>query len=249
MSGLTMTFLGSGDAFGSGCKLQTCMCVDTGDNKFLIDCGATAMIGIRRFNVEPNDISTIFISHMHGDHYAGIPFFILDAQLVSKRIEPLTIFVPAGCKSQLITGIEALFPGSYGSPKKFDVKIMEMSAGEKCYQGDIEAISYKVNHSGLDARALRITTKGVTIAYSGDTDWQDSLLDCARDADVFVAEAYYYDKKVKFHLDFASLKENVDKIKAKKYILTHMSTDMLNVPKEELVGFELAEDGKVFNIG
>lgn len=249
MAGLTLTFLGSGDAFGSGGRLQTCMHVDVGIGcKFLIDCGATAMIGIRKFNIEPNEITNIFISHMHGDHFAGICFFILDAQLVSKRTQPLTIFLPTGGKDKLITAMDTLFPGSYSSPKKFALEIIEMAPEEKYNKDGIEIITYQVNHSGLDARALRISAGERTVAYSGDTQWDDKLIDCAAGADLFITEAYSFDRKVKFHLDLASLKENIDKIQAKQYLLTHMSAEMLTVPKYKCMGFDLAYDGKVVKL-
>lgn len=248
MAGLKITFLGSGDAFGSGGRLQACMHVDTGENSFLIDCGATAMIGIRKFGIDPNEISTIYISHMHGDHFAGISFFVLDAQLVSKRTQPLTIFVPTGAKAHLITAMNTLFPGSYDSPKKFAVEIIEMDAEKEYRKNDVAVISYKVNHSGLDARALRFSVKNKIIAYSGDTQWEENLVKCALEADVFIAEAYYYDRKVKFHLDLESIKDNMQRIRAKKYILTHMSGNMLDDVKSGADGFELAADGKIVEI-
>ena len=51
---MRVKFLGSGDAFGSGGRLNTCFLVDRGEASFLIDCGASAMISIRRFSVDPN---------------------------------------------------------------------------------------------------------------------------------------------------------------------------------------------------
>ena len=51
----------------------------------LIDCGATAMVAMRRFGVDPGDVDTIFLSHLHGDHFAGLPFLLLEAHFVSHR--------------------------------------------------------------------------------------------------------------------------------------------------------------------
>jgi ribonuclease BN (tRNA processing enzyme) len=49
---------------------------------------------MERYGVNPNDIGTILISHMHGDHYGGIPFLINGSQLIYKRTEPLLIIGP-----------------------------------------------------------------------------------------------------------------------------------------------------------
>src|SRR5262249_58809696 len=85
---MRLQFLGCGDAFGSGGRFNTCFHVIAESTQFLVDCGASSMIAIRRFAVEPNAIGTIFITHLHGDHFGGLPFFILDAQLVSRRTTP-----------------------------------------------------------------------------------------------------------------------------------------------------------------
>src|ERR1700688_1020123 len=103
--------LGSGDAFGSGGRLNTCFMVHRGTSSFLIDCGASVMIAIRRFGIDPNQIGAIFLTHLHADHFGGLPFFILDAQLVSRRTAPLTIAGPPGLRDRLTTAMETFFPG------------------------------------------------------------------------------------------------------------------------------------------
>ncbi|MCV4594391.1 MBL fold metallo-hydrolase, partial [Escherichia coli] len=79
----------------------TCFHVDAPDNAFLIDCGASALIAIRRFGVEPNRIGTVFLTHLHGDHFGGLPWLILDGQLVSGRKAPLTVVGPTGTAERL----------------------------------------------------------------------------------------------------------------------------------------------------
>ena len=52
---------------------------------FLVDCGASTLIGMRRLGLEPNDIAMVCITHLHGDHFGGLPWLLIDAQYVSKR--------------------------------------------------------------------------------------------------------------------------------------------------------------------
>ena len=82
---MKLTVVGCGDAFGSGGRLQTCYQVDWTGGRFLIDCGATVLIGLNRLRLDPNTIETIFISHLHGDHYAGLVWWLIHAQHVGKR--------------------------------------------------------------------------------------------------------------------------------------------------------------------
>ena len=101
MGPLEVHFVGSGDAFGSGGRFQTCIAIRSSDDLFLVDCGASSLIAMRQQKIEPRDVSKILITHLHGDHFGGLPFFLLDAQMVSKRTAPLTIVGPPGLEERL----------------------------------------------------------------------------------------------------------------------------------------------------
>ena len=75
--------------------------------------------------------------------------------------------------------------------------------------------------------ALRIDLGGFTIGYSGDTEWTDNLIPAAAGADLFISEAYFYDKPVRFHLDYATLADRRSQLGYKRLIVTHMGPDML----------------------
>ena len=92
---MRLQFLGSGDAFGSGGRFNTCFHLTRAQGgNVLIDCGASSMVAIRKWGVDPNGISTVLVSHLHGDHFGGLPFFLLDAQLISRRTTPLALAGP-----------------------------------------------------------------------------------------------------------------------------------------------------------
>ena len=105
----------------------------------------------------------------------------------------------------------------------------------------------EVSHcAGAPSLALRIECDGKVIAYSGDTEWTDALIPAARDADLFIAEAYFYDKKVRYHLDYQSLAAHLGQIRPKRLILTHMSADML--ARLDGLDCESATDGAVIDL-
>ncbi|KYZ76047.1 MBL fold metallo-hydrolase [Anaerosporomusa subterranea] len=244
---MKIKFLGSGDAFGSGGRLQTCILISTEDKKILLDCGASSQIAIRKFNVNPNEISTIFLTHLHGDHFAGIPFFILDAQLISKRTSPLVIAGPSGTERRIIEAMEVLFPGSSTSQKKFELRIEELPLQQASVIDGVKVTPFPVVHpSGNPSTALRAEFCGKIITYTGDTEWAATLLDAAADADILIAEAYAFDNKIKFHLDAATLSEEFGRLKAKRIILTHLGPASLDRLAD--LPFEYAIDGKEISI-
>jgi ribonuclease BN (tRNA processing enzyme) len=102
---------------------------------------------------------------------------------------------------------------------------------------------YPVVHgeSGGSFLAYRIEAEGRIITYSADTEWTDALIPAARGADLFIAEAYYYDKIVKNHLSLKTLEAHLPEINAKRLVLTHMSDDMLARLGE--LPYTAAEDG------
>lgn len=244
---MDLQFLGSGDAFGSGGRFNTCFHVRDRRGAFLVDCGASSMIAIRKFGVDPNAIRAILITHLHGDHFGGLPFFILDAQLVSRRTEPLTIAGPPGLRDRLMTALENFFPGSTAVERRFAIEIRELEPRIGHDVEGIEVTPYVVKHAcGAPPFALRIATDGVTLCYSGDTEWVEALGEAARGVDLFIAETYFFDRQVKFHLDYATLARHLPEIGAKRVVFTHMSPEMMARTSE--AGYEAAEDGMVITL-
>jgi ribonuclease BN (tRNA processing enzyme) len=228
--------------------MQACLLVEADGRRFLVDCGASAMIAMRRYGVNPSEIGLILLSHLHGDHFAGVPFVILDGQLVSRRTEPLTIVGPPGTEQRVKQAMENMFPGSADAERRFRVEIVEFDLDSESRFDDVVVRPFEVRHvCGGPALALRIECGGKVLAYSGDTEWTEALLDVASGADLFVVEAYFFDKRVKYHLDYATLSANRDRLGARRTVVTHMSAEMLGRLDE--LDCEYAEDGKVIEIG
>lgn len=98
------------------------------------------------------------------------------------------------------------------------------------------------HYCGAPPYALRVACEDRTVTYTGDTEWVDALIPAARDADLFIAEAYFRDRQMKFHLNYETLMAHIGKMRPKRLVLTHMSPDMLGQAGDLPV--EAAEDGK-----
>ena len=182
----------------------------------------------------------MFISHLHGDHFGGLPFLILDGQF-SRHASPLTVVGPPGTAGRLAGTMEACFLGPRrrlaGSASRSSTR-----SGEQRRAVRGRGRAWEVDHpSGAPALALRLGLGGKAIAYTGDTAWTGALAEAADDADLLIAEAYYRDKEIPYHLRLADLRAHLDQLTTRRIVLTHMSAGMLAAPQEP--SFEQARDG------
>lgn len=248
-AGLLVTFAGSGDAFGSGGRFQACIHLrpPVPSAPVLLDCGATSLTALRRCGLDPGEIGAVFVSHLHGDHFGGLPFLILDGQF-SRRTAPLTVVGPPGTRSRLASAMECLFPGSSTVRRRFDVDVVELepgsSASASASAADVDVMAWQVAHpSGAPALALRLAIDGKVIAYTGDTAWTPVLTLAAAGADLLIAEAYYRDKAIPFHLRLADIEDHRTELACRRIVLTHMSADMLAAAEAGGLAYDCAFDG------
>jgi ribonuclease BN (tRNA processing enzyme) len=247
-AGVTVTFAGSGDAFGSGGRLQACIHLQPPlpQGPVLLDCGATSLPALRRCGLDPGAIAAVFVSHLHGDHFGGLPFLILDAQFAG-RTAPLAVAGPPGTGQRLAEAMECLFPGSSRVRRRFAVEVTELHPGGSGTTAGVRAQAFQASHpSGAPALILRLTLGGRIIAYTGDTAWTHAIVGAAAGADLLIAEAYYWDKAVPHHLRHADLASRRGDLTARRTVLTHMSADMLG--RQQQACCETAHDGLVLQL-
>lgn len=247
---MRLTVVGCGDAFGSGGRLQTCYHVEAARTRFLIDCGATTLIGLSRLGIDPNTIPTIFISHLHGDHFAGLVWWLVHAQHVVKRTVPLTVVGPEGIEARFTVAAEALFSGSTGVQRRYDLGFVELAKETPTDVDQVRVTPFEAKHpSGAPSYALRFEVDSKVLSFSGDSEWVDSLVPAGQGADLYIIECYQFDGAPRFHLSWKTIEAHLGRIGAKRIMLTHMAEPMLarrgEVTDPRVV---LAEDGLVLDI-
>ena len=236
--------MGSGDAFGSGGRFQTCIRLQGEDVAVLVGCGATSLTAMKAQGLDPGEVDAVVITHLHGDHFGGLPFLILDGQF-TRRTRPLTVLGPAGTGARLKAAMEILYPGSNAVRRRFDVRVVELDGvGGTRFAGPLAVAGWEVDHPrGAQALAIQARLGGARFGYSGDTAWTDALIDAARGTDVFACEAYTYERPVRYHLDYAVLREHGPRLATERMIVTHLGPTVLTRLGE--LEHESAADGLV----
>lgn len=209
----------------------------------LLDCGASSLVAMKRAGVDPGGIGVVLLSHLHGDHFGGVPFLVLDGQF-SRRTRPLIVAGPRGTQARVEAAMEVLFPGSSSVSRRFAVEFVELLPRTPVAVGPVAVTGLPVEHaSGAPPYALRVQWAARVISYSGDTEWTESLVEAAAGADLFVCEAYTFETPRRNHLDFRTLAAHRDRLGCRRLVLTHMGPEMLARRAE--AGVECAEDGLV----
>ena len=242
---MRLTVVGCGDAFGSGGRGNTCFHVTSKDAAATLDFGGSAIVGCQRFGVDPAGIGHVFLSHLHGDHFGGLPFLLLDGQFVHRRTAPLVIVGPPGTRARLKLALDALFPGSEAFEWRFSWSVEELEPGATGTFGPWTVSSALVIHeSGAPSTALRLTDGVRTLAFSGDTEWTEALLPIARDADLFICESSQFEGRPVGHLAYETIAARRTALGARHILLSHMG-DAMWARRAEVDGahFSVAEDG------
>jgi ribonuclease BN (tRNA processing enzyme) len=143
--------------------------------------------------------------------------------------------------------MELLFPGSTSVQRRFALRVHEVGPGEQLKLDGCTVRTYPAQHqAGAPALSLRLEFNDRVVAYSGDTAWDETSIEVARGAAVFICEGYSLLRPVPFHLHLPLLREHLGELTCERLILTHPSPEVLAHARD--LEFELADDNTTFEI-
>tara|TARA_B100001093_G_scaffold358526_1_gene343106 strand:- start:287 stop:1198 length:912 start_codon:yes stop_codon:yes gene_type:complete len=136
--------LGCGSASPTSLRNPSSQFVSIQENFFLIDCGEGTQIQLRKHKIRMQRIKHIFISHLHGDHFFGLPGLLSTFHLLGRTNE-LNIYGPSGLKLIL----DSLFKASQTYLKfKLNFHSLSFDAPELIFQNKkLEVYSFPMRHS------------------------------------------------------------------------------------------------------
>ncbi len=237
-----LVFVGTSDAFGAGGRCQSAILLRAASGNALLDCGVTTNTGLRQQGIERSEIDAILITHFHGDHFGGIPLFLLGAQFEDKRTRPLVIAGPPGIELKVRELAAAMGHPIDDRDGNFDLSYQELSIGCTTAVGPVSACAFETKHDPASSpRGLIVEAGNRRIAYSGDTGWFDDLPQQVSGCDVFICECTLHKPAYEFHLDLETLEAKRSEFDCGRMLLTHLGTEM-SARRGELE-IETADDG------
>jgi ribonuclease BN (tRNA processing enzyme) len=248
-------FLGTGGPLASGGRLQTCILIQSAQGRYLVDCGMTALVSMARFGVDPGAIDAVLISHLHGDHYGGLPLMILEARIHTHegstyppRTRPLRVAGPPETEERVRQVLDLFgWRGQFSAMKKDGLlEFITLEPRRETVVHGLTVTAFPVVHYTPEATALRMTVGGKTIAYSGDTGWTDMLLEVAAAADLFICQTYTIDIAQWGMVNYRTLREHRARLTCRRLVLTHVGPQMQQRLAE--VEEEVASDGLIITL-
>jgi len=225
------TILGSGAALPTTTRHCSAQVVNVNGFRLLLDCGENTQTQLRVFRQRLQSINHIFITHLHGDHFFGLPGLISSQHLCGRK-DPVDIFAPAGIARAMNLLLEVS-----GSHIGFEIRYHELVHSEGCLpllENDRCRVSaFALDHSVpaygyLIEEVSRGTNPARRYAYCSDTGYTEAFLPFIEGVDLLCLEctfgqAFAPIAAEKKHLTAPLAATLAAKAAAGELLLTHIS--------------------------
>jgi len=245
---VNVTVLGAGDAFASQGRFQAGYVINASGVRILMDAGPTLLASMKRVGIAPGDLDVVLISHLHGDHFCGLPFLILEYLYETPLRRKLTVAGPPNLEERTWALFRTMYPETDASAIAGQLEFVELEPERTQKLAGLPVQSIRTPHTVKDVSlAFRVEVDGKAIVFSGDTGWTDRLIDLSANADLFLCECTYFDQPgLDFHISYTQFMTQRDRLTMRRLVLTHLGREVLEHQSE--VSVEMASDGMVIEV-
>jgi ribonuclease BN (tRNA processing enzyme) len=244
----TLTCLGTSDAFGSAGRHCAGYLVASEHSTILLDAGPSVLAALKSLGRDSGEVEAVVLSHLHGDHFAGVPFLFLESTWDNPRTRPLTIVGPPTTEQRVFELFRALYADAGAAALPFAVRFVELPPGGVTEIADLRIEAFAVKHQRVGVSlGHRLRYGGRCITYSGDSEWTTDLQRQAAGADLFLCECTTLDSVVPGHVRYVEIEQSRHHLECAQLLLTHLGREVRARARE--IADPLADDGLEVRIG
>ena len=216
---MRVTILGAGTAVPASGYSPAGLYVNTGREHLLFDAGPGTAQRLRAIGVSLWDLDRIFLTHYHLDHCLDLASILFALRIPQPtRTRPLTVYGPPGLK-RLYRRLNQAFHG-WLAPRSYALILKELR--ETTVKLTNASVSSRVMHHSTQALGYRLEVPRRALAYSGDTDICDAIVELGRNTNVLILECSMTDeRRVEGHLTPTACGRIADRANCRHLVLTH----------------------------
>lgn len=243
---LQFTVIGSSGTHPAYGRVCSSYLLDDGNHRLLLDAGNGSLSNLTQV-LDLTELDGVIISHLHPDHFVDLVSMAYALRFHPSGPLTVPVWGPAGTREMLTRHLDA------DSRERFDenLRVLEVTPHSRITMAELEVELFPSNHPA-GAMSMRVAAGGAVVAYSGDSGGSEALVDCARDADLFVCDATWSVQDGPhpegLHLTGDGAGRYAARAGAKRLLVTHVGpyADRVQVAAEAAAAFDgetlLADD-------
>jgi len=224
----------------------------SGDQVYVVDCGPGVVRRAAQAGLGMEQLTRLFVTHLHSDHTAGLPDIIF-TPAVTGRKTPLEIYGPPGIHAMTRHILQAyaedmqvrLHGLEPAVPQAYVVTAHDVKPGLVYRDDAVRVTAFAVKHgSWRSAFGYRFEARDKSVVISGDTTYSDGLVAAAKGCDILIHEVYSakgLEKRTpdwqRYHKAFHTSAEDVGRVAAQvkpKTLVLYHQLPMGETPDEVL---------------
>ena len=245
---MELKVLGSGNAFNQQGRFNSSYLINCSAGNILIDCGFTVPLALQQNKIEFSEVDYIFITHYHGDHYAGLAALLLGLKYITPKEKPLTIIGPGDVKAKTKELLSVLYNGTEKLIDELSLNFISVNEeGDKKALDGFSFEAFKMVHSESSLPVgYVLSINGTKVGFTGDTCWHEGIPGFLKQCDKAIVECNFLERVGEGHLSVEELEQS-EIVQARKsdLYLTHLYEASSKKAKE--LGYDILMDGDVLD--